>query len=1027
MGSSSESDRTMFLRKNRVQQVEASAQPAKGQGSPTTQQKASGSPGSQSSPSSSPAASLRGSPPGSPSNRGPTRRSERGSDQGSVSQGDQDPEPEFKVAYYLFERESDGVTHLAFIGSNTVYVIDKARVLREGKIVTSSLIKGAPFKVVPSRVPWTSVVVFRDLLHESLDSFSVLQSQEVSSIPEVLCRITPSVNERQRTPSRNFQFMPDVIKAFNIQIPDVIVPETLVREGAIWARVKFTPKLVARKNGSMVRYPSVTKGNFKICDQYGEVIPRSPPTRAFSAATVAALKKGLGANLIVGGSPVSFSESGCLVVSDWALEDSGLDSSTSFEELIRAVAVQAEASAHQKGYFNAHFGLLSNRTRVDLSSRPTILFTPGFSSGLTYRMAETLALRAVRAGCRALVLASSSFASTDVNFGEINSSRANEIHTSTLYKINQPVQLGVYVGPAAPGGYDFENPNCSMNLFAYDIMEGGGGFSDSLKYPVVEVDLEGLPALDTSYLSNPKTKFALFVSATPAAVKVSCLKSKLLGSFSSDHDTTGRSSRIINLKAYLPSEKAREDIINHLKRFDGATSMKPEETNPSVSSHPRLITIKLLLDDLSFSHIVTFLAGMGCSLDGMFFLSSDTLRARLPPKDDLQSFAHKCRSVNRKLGKVFFRLLLGEGGTLNLEQSLSEDPSDPATLSFEVQGHTADLDAESVAAVVESTGGSNPRRIVGTCQSSLLVADWPQAPANGNYSGRSFRFVPYRVRAGDVSFPVTVDREAVLEELTGIPEGQYKVPLPGSYQEALEALPQEPQESEEQKGGSMGVEPSAADDGVPQADGDLSLPEGFFDEQPRRSSLEETQSLAPNQQVHQSQVPPSPQAGSPPIVVREPPTKGPEVVPGRQQEQGTPPPMFKGVSPSRQPECPVPQAVSPVKSPTPGDSQVCPESPDPKSNPPELPTVEEVNSWDEAKVREELVAAAIEFDGKAKLKALRRVLLIHLNLKRKNSKRSRASPGEQSPIKQNRGSLSQGKGGKQPGTIALPVGSPPFF
>ena len=247
MGSSSVSDRTMFLRKNSVQQVEASAQPAKGQGSPTTQQKASGSPGSQSSPSSSPAASLRGSPPGSPSNRGPTRRSERGSDQGSVSQGDQDPEPEFKVAYYLFERESDGVTHLAFIGSSTVYVIDKARVLREGKIVTSSLIKGAPFKVVPSRVPWTSVVVFRDLLHESLDSFSVLQSQEVSSIPEVLCRITPSVNERQKTPSRNFQFMPDVIKAFNIQIPDGIVPETLVREGAIWARIKFTPKLVARK------------------------------------------------------------------------------------------------------------------------------------------------------------------------------------------------------------------------------------------------------------------------------------------------------------------------------------------------------------------------------------------------------------------------------------------------------------------------------------------------------------------------------------------------------------------------------------------------------------------------------------------------------------------------------------------------------------------------------------------------------------------------------------------------------------
>ena len=830
-------ERTMFLKKKKVQPVATpSTQPAKGQGSP----------GSHSSSPSSPAASPRASPPGSPGSRSPT--SERGSVH--VDQGDQ--ESEFKVAYFLFEREIDGVTHLAFLGNSTVYVVDKARVVSEGKITVSSLVKGAPFRVVPSKDPWTSVRVFRDLVHESIDSFSFLQSQEFSSIPEVLCRISTSVDGlvSQRAPSRNFQFMPASIRAFNIQIPDAAVPEALVREGVIWAKVKFMPKSVARRNGSMVKYPSVSKGCFQLCDQNGVVLPRSPPTRAFSPGTIAALKGGLGANLIVGGSPVSFSDSGCFVVSDWALEDFGFDGSTSFEELLRAVSVQAEASDQQKGYFSNHFGRLVNKSGLNPGSQPTVLFIPNFSGALSTRAAETLAVRAVRAGCRALVLVPSSITSTDANYSDVNSPRANEVHTSTLYKINQPVQLGVL----DRGYYDFDDPNCATSLMAYDILASDSTrFDNSLQYPVVEVDLHGVSPLDTSYLSNPKSKFVLHISITPSALKGTGLKGKLLGSFTFDNDATGRSHRLASLKAFLPSEKAREDVVALLKRFDGATSMKPEDLNPSVSKSAKVVSVKLLQDDLPVSLIVTFLAGLGCSSDGMFFTSNDTLRVRLPTGMSSDVFATKCRLVNRKLGKAFFRLLQGERGVLNLEDAflvdLASDLGPPTPRSFVVQGHTADLDVETISVFVGETGGLQPRRIVGYKQGSFLVVDWPfSAPANGVYGGRPFRFVPYVAKEGDVPFPVVAESEMDFGAVLGdFPSGnQIKHPLPDSYLEALMALLQGEQ-VEQKASESMEVDPSVENLREKELQKSPGLPEGSLTPQVHSPSeaLEDAQEAVP--------------------------------------------------------------------------------------------------------------------------------------------------------------------------------------
>ena len=371
---------------------------------------------------------------------------------------------------------------------------------------------------------------------------------------------------------------------------------------------------------------------------------------------------------------------------------------------------------------------------------------------------------------------------------------------------------------------------------------------------MVEVDLHGVSPLDTSYLSNPKSKFVLHISITPSALKGTGLKGKLLGSFTFDNDATGRSHRLASLKAFLPSEKAREDVVALLKRFDGATSMKPEDLNPSVSKSAKVVSVKLLQDDLPVSLIVTFLAGLGCSSDGMFFTSNDTLRVRLPTGMSSDVFATKCRLVNRKLGKAFFRLLQGERGVLNLEDAflvdLASDLGPPTPRSFVVQGHTADLDVETISVFVGETGGLLPRRIVGYKQGSFLVVDWPfSAPANGVYGGRPFRFVPYVAKEGDVPFPVVAESEMDFGAVLAgdFPSGnQIKHPLPDSYLEALMALLQGEQ-VEQKASESMEVDPSVENLREKELQKSPGLPEGSLTTQVHSPSeaLEDAQEAVP--------------------------------------------------------------------------------------------------------------------------------------------------------------------------------------
>ena len=165
----------------------------------------------------------------------------------------------------------------------------------------------------------SSEIILPQLNHKCIESFSAYQSQDQAWVPEILCRITQSINQNRSYSARNFQFN-YARHNQSLQRPD---PRygcpciALIREGETWALVKFAAKPVRRSNGAFVKFPSVANGSFRLCDPRGEVLPRPPPPLAFSSATIGALKRGLGVNAIFGGTEVSFADSGCIVISEW--------------------------------------------------------------------------------------------------------------------------------------------------------------------------------------------------------------------------------------------------------------------------------------------------------------------------------------------------------------------------------------------------------------------------------------------------------------------------------------------------------------------------------------------------------------------------------------------------------------------------------------------------------------------------------------------------------------------------------------
>ena len=724
------------------------------------------------------------------------------------------------MAIFLFEHQepNDGKTYLTFFDEKNAFVIEKSGV---DKFILNSLIKGLTYKVSLPCVPSSSVKVAVPSLggftHLTASKIQVPLREDYSKAPYFLCRVSESNNSSDYA---NIQLLK--VRALNIQIPYKVIPSQLGEAGDITIKLAFTARTVRLSSNVSRRLPSIETGFFTHCDGRGNDVPAPKPKFALATGDVKAVKEGFLANFVIG---VPNGDYDFLTASDSNLLSWRVNKSTSARELLESALAHLKSQDPSTSrdsmiqYFDKHFGVLlkngrgwgSSSSSSSSSSPPTFLFFIGLSDVLTVQVAEAIGLDAHRNfGINCRIVTPAARGSNGENFSELNSARASPFLSKRIFQLSSPLQLGLLNGDE----YLYNDPELFTPFMAYDV------FSDlqrpptglgPIVLPTTNIEVSGVAAPDTGYLTDPDQLFGLFVAFTDSSSRNHKILEEITAS-GAKHvpilDFTGRSSKWVSVYAMLHTEKQRTNLQEKLVGLGNVVSMLPAaflpikkdtltlQTTNAISLGPNVI-VKVLSD-----------ARVGIKRDQMFFTSNSTVKITLPDGLDQRGFSILLQKFNRSFGSECFSSTCGALGVLDLCQldhrtgsgpyapwaSLNDQPGGiPSTKSFMVTGPLASSGNDLILATVLKLGASNPRRVLRNDRRSELVLDWPSLTFSGELNpipGVQGKHVlaPFVPLPGDVPFPIKPMAE-LGDLFTSVPLASISTTaLPSGFEKALASL-----------------------------------------------------------------------------------------------------------------------------------------------------------------------------------------------------------------------------------------------
>ena len=199
------------------------------------------------------------------------------------------------MAIYIYEHDdhSHGKFRV-FTNDKQVFVIPTPATAN----LIPSMAKGLSYKVFldarecPIRIPNLA-----RLDHVLLAKVEIPTSDDYKSAPYFRCKVTVAKSTALHA---NFQLLS---LGVNIQIPFQVIPDTLHLKGNEdhSVNVAFTTRFIRTDRASAPRrVPYVESGFFNFCNDRGEVLPPPLPKYSMSPDTIAAVKQGFMANLVVG-------------------------------------------------------------------------------------------------------------------------------------------------------------------------------------------------------------------------------------------------------------------------------------------------------------------------------------------------------------------------------------------------------------------------------------------------------------------------------------------------------------------------------------------------------------------------------------------------------------------------------------------------------------------------------------------------------------------------------------------------------
>ena len=651
------------------------------------------------------------------------------------------------LAIYIFEHDDHSHGKFCvFANDKRVFVIPTPAVTN----MTPTMTKGLTYKVFldVSDCP-IKIMSLARLDHVLLSKVEIPTSDDYKSAPYFCCRVSVAKSTALHA---NFQILS--LNHVNIQIPFNVIPDTLFLKDKDehFVNVAFTTRSIrVDRFKALRRVPFVESGFFTFCNHLGENVPPPLPKYSMSPVSVAAVKQGFMANLVVGVPDGQHHD--CLAVTGGNLQAWKVTRTTTAKSFLGSLASHLRAAcaattsttavtqrdAALLKYFEAHFSCLSSAGKAwssapdsSSSSRPTVVFFLGLSEALTVHVAEALALdlhRTYGISSRLVTPAAPHSVSDPSSFDELNTPKVSPL-TRTLFRLSEFLQLGLLDHDME---YRYDLPELFLPFLAYDVVSDLSPASHGpMRLRSQEITISQQAPPDANYLTDPSSLHALFISSSESTTREHRLLQHISAAGAKHSpilDFTGRAGpKWIQTLALLNSVKQRDLLADKLKNINGVSCLHPGLYFASSTSSDTVVTV-MFSPKFPANVLLKVLTDprFGGSKDKMFVTSTTTVKMSLPLGLDQHEFTLRLQKFNSLSREECFINTLGAQGTYSVKgirpRVVAPLPDPLAPRPFMVRGSFSLADNSAISAWAKAHGALHPRRVLREDRRTEVVLD----------------------------------------------------------------------------------------------------------------------------------------------------------------------------------------------------------------------------------------------------------------------------------------------------------------
>jgi hypothetical protein len=664
------------------------------------------------------------------------------------------------VAYFIHlahELSEDGVQrtfdHLVFFNGHTKYVLPKTKFQDLNICNLADLEGGTPF-VIDDKSINADTDVHQD--YTMIYTLHKFYKEDEKHSPKLLFQVSPSDGPK-RTKDYTLTMLDrnlDVKHPFTISMPFYALPQIL--KVVNFALISFGSKVAGVRRKT---YPTIA--HFVTADHQGT--PTYVSERSLAPDVLKGLMLHFDARLLIG-APLC-SDTDFLHLSDQAIAHRrigvDLDVSKLGTTLLEIYQSNERLLSKVNKYFSPPAGSFAERLVPCFdTTRTKVILVPDLNPAFRMREAEAIAKTLFDSGrFYPWIVTPTSQRTTEFNFSELNSPKANPASTSEIVLLKPKINLGQFTTDAS---YNYSRSNNVVYLMAYDYnpIDASASLSTFLPWSTEELTLSSQVAPDPSgYDTDPGTRFIVDFAVTRPRLRSSKILDKLAKTckFWPSPELSFRLNRHLRYTIDFSSEKAMRAFLNFCDNTNGHFAYPRNEVHTAApTSVPYFIrAAKGENDPDSFLRVLQAIFNLKNS--EMFPVGNLTAKIRLPARVDL---AVALRAVNFELEQDYFLSAFTTGAPLI--DLVRQKPSRPVYQSYRSRGmaRRSELpssdspwftlnegedfsDASAIASVCKHIKAANVHRAWSLTSGTSIVFNLPEPLSTFEYGGRNFTVSPF--------------------------------------------------------------------------------------------------------------------------------------------------------------------------------------------------------------------------------------------------------------------------------------------